>query len=146
MSYQQIHIVGNVGKDAEIKYLRDGTAVTEFTVAVSKVTGRGEQRKEKTTWFRVTVWREKAETAAQYVKKGNKILVVGEIDASAYTDKKTGEARASLELTATNFVFLGGPRGEAQPEGGAAYGANAGGGRSSGSNDQPYQDADEIPF
>lgn len=142
MSYQQVIIVGNVGRDPEIKYLRDGTAVTDFSVAVSKVSGRGEQRKEKTTWFKVTVWRERAELAAQYVKKGNRIMVVGEIDASAFTDKKTGEARASLELTAFNLVFLN-SKGEAQPEGGGSYNS---GGQGQGSSDQSYGNADDIPF
>jgi single-strand DNA-binding protein len=145
MTYQHITIVGNVGKDAEIKYLRDGTAVADFSVAVSKVTGRGEQRKEKTTWFRVTVWRERAETAAQYIKKGMKILVVGEIDASAFIDKKSGEARASLDLTASNFTFLS-PKGETQPEGGAPAYGNAGGGHAPSGNEPAYNEADDIPF
>jgi single-strand DNA-binding protein len=145
MTYQQITIVGNVGRDAEIKYLRDGTAVTDFSVAVSKVTGRGEQRKEKTTWFKVTIWRERAETAAQLIKKGTKILVVGEVDASAFTDKKTGEARASLEITCFNFQLLS-PKGETQPEGGAAYNANSGGGRAPSGEEPAYNEADDIPF
>ena len=104
--YQQITLVGNAGQDAEIKYLRDGTAVASFSLAVNKVTGRGEQRKQATTWFRVTVWREYAETISRYVKTGMKLLVVGEVDVSAYTDKKTGEARASLDVTARTVTFL----------------------------------------
>ncbi|MHB8624820.1 MAG: single-stranded DNA-binding protein [Aggregatilineales bacterium] len=104
--YQQITLVGNAGQDADIKYLRDGTAVATFNLAVNKFTGRGEQRKQSTTWFRVTVWREYAETISQHVKSGMKLLVVGEVDVSAYTDKKTGEARASLEVTASNVAFL----------------------------------------
>ena len=104
--YQQITVVGNAGQDAEIKYLRDGTAVATFNVAVNKVTGRGEQRKQTTVWFRITVWREYAETVSRYVKSGMKVLVVGEVDVSAYTDKQTGEARASLEVTARTVTFL----------------------------------------
>ena len=80
-------------------------AVCDFTVAVKKVTGKGESRKEETTWFKVTVWRERAETASQYIKKGMKIMVVGEVKASAYTNKQ-GQPIASLELTASNFQFL----------------------------------------
>ena len=104
--YQQITLVGNAGQDAEIKYLRDGTAVATFNVAVNKVTGRGEQRKQTTIWFRITVWREYAETVSRYVKSGMKVLVVGEVDVSAYTDKQTGEARASLEVTARTVTVL----------------------------------------
>jgi single-strand DNA-binding protein len=157
MTYQLITIVGNVGKDPEIKYLRDGIAVTDFTVAVSKVTGRGEQRKESTTWFRVTVWRERAETAAQLIKKGTRILVTGEVSASAFIDKKTGEARASLELTANEFRLLSS---RAETQGGAGGGEYAsedggggsgnynrgGGGNYSGGRQAPADDADEIPF
>lgn len=132
MTYQFLTIVGNVGKDAEIKYLRDGIAVTDFTVAVSKVTGRGDQRKESTTWFRVTIWRERAETAAQMIKKGARVLVTGEINASAFIDKKTGEARASLELTANEFRLL-----SSRAEGDT--------GMSQAARDH-FSDADEIPF
>jgi len=152
MTYQLITIVGNVGRDAEIKYLRDGVAVTDFSVAVSKVTGRGDQRKEKTTWFKVTLWRERAETAAQFVKKGTRILVTGEIDASAFIDKKTGEARASLDLTASDFRLLS-SRSEGQ--GGGDYAGeetgngmpqSRGGGSNYGGGRAPADDADEIPF
>ncbi|MHB8630109.1 MAG: single-stranded DNA-binding protein [Aggregatilineales bacterium] len=104
--FQQITLVGNAGQDAEIKYLRDGTAVATFSLAVNKVTGRGEQRKQRTTWMRITVWRDYAETISKYVKVGMKLLVVGEVDVAAYTDKKTGEARASLEVTASTVTFL----------------------------------------
>ena len=127
--YQQITLVGNAGQDAEIKYLRDGTAVATFNVAVNKVTGRGEQRKQTTVWFRVTVWREYAETVSRYVTRGMKVLVVGEVDVSAYTDKQTGEARASLEVTAHTVTFL-----DRKPEGVTA-------------NEPPHDSSgDEIPF
>ncbi len=113
--YQQITLVGNAGQDAEIKYLRDGTAVATFNLAVNKTIGKGEQRKQTTTWFRVTVWREYAETISRYVKTGMKLLVVGEVDVSAYTDKKTGEARASLDVTARTVQFLD-PKRDAETE------------------------------
>jgi single-strand DNA-binding protein len=103
--YQQITIVGNVGRDATLKYTSSGVAVADFSVAVSKVTGSGEARQEKTTWFRVTCWRNLGEIAGQYVKKGAKILVVGEIAASSYVDK-AGVTQVNLELTADNFKLL----------------------------------------
>lgn len=103
--YQQLIIVGNVGKDCELNYTPQGIAVAKFSVAVNKVTGKGEDRKEKTTWFRVTVWRERAETASQWIKKGMRIMVIGEVAASAYTGKD-GDPMASLEVTAYDFKFL----------------------------------------
>lgn len=105
MTYSQTIIIGNVGRDAELRYTPQGVAVTDFSVAVNKVTGKGETRKEKTTWYKVTVWRERAEVAGTYVKKGMKIMVVGEVEARAYLDKNQ-QPQASLELTASEFKFL----------------------------------------
>jgi single-strand DNA-binding protein len=139
MTYQQVTIVGNVGRDAEMRYTPQGVAVCDFSVAVNKVTGKGENRKEKTTWFKVTVWRERAETASQYIKKGMKILVVGEIDASAYTNKQ-GQPAASLELTASDFKFLDARGGGDGEQGGGEYqSARSNGG------DTP-EEAGDIPF
>ena len=135
MGWQQVIIIGNVGRDPEMRYTPQGVAVCDFSVAVTEVTGRGETRKEKTTWFKVTVWRERAETAAQYVKKGKQIMVVGTIDTSAYTNKQ-GEAKASLELTASNFQFLG----SRDDSDGAAAGRGA---ANSGSGERESTD---IPF
>lgn len=105
--YQQITLIGNLGRDPEMRYTPTGTPVTNFTMAVSRswVDQNGE-RQEKTTWFRVTAWRKLAETASQYLVKGSKVLVVGEIeDPNTYTDKE-GTARASLEVTANTIRFL----------------------------------------
>ncbi len=170
MTYQMITIVGNVGRDAELRYLKDGTAVTDFSVAVSKYTGRGEDRKEKTTWFKVTIWRERAETAAQLIRKGTKILVTGEVDVDAYMDKTSNQPRASLTITAGTFQLLS-PKAEAQGGDGQqqeeSYGspapastgrsAPARGGSGGGNNGGSYrggsgggrpqaEDPDDIPF
>lgn len=103
--YSKTLIIGNVGRDAELSYTPTGLAVAKFTVAVNKVTGKGDTRKESTTWYRVTVWRELAESVAPYIKKGITIFVEGEIGLNAYTNKK-GEAAASLELTAYTIKLL----------------------------------------
>ncbi len=136
--WQQVIIVGNVGRDPEMSYTPQGIAVCKFSVAVNKVTGKGENRKEKTIWFRVTVWRERAETASQYIKKGMRIMVIGEVDVSVYTDKQ-GQPAATLELTANDFKFLD-RRGEGGGEAGEYQGArdNAGG--------QAVDDVSDIPF
>jgi len=135
--YQRIIIVGNVGRDAEMRYTPTGVPVTSFSVAVNRRwnSASGEQQ-EKTTWFRVTCWRKLAETAGQYVKKGSKILVEGEVEAQAYVDRE-GTARGTLELTASNFRFLG-SRAEAG-EGGAPGAPGAAG------EDFPVHE-DDIPF
>ncbi len=112
MTWQETIIVGNLGRDPELRYTPNGTAVCDFSMAVNKTwTDRETQeRREKTTWFRVTAWRHLAELASQYLSKGRQVLVAGEIDASAWVGQD-GEPRASLELTASTIRFLQGGEG-----------------------------------
>ncbi len=131
--YQKTIVVGHLGRDPEMRYTQSGVPVTSFSVATTRKwsSASGEQQ-EKTTWFRVTCWRKLAELTAQYLKKGRLVLVEGDIEASAFTDRE-GNARASLELTATNIKFLGG---RAEGEGGPG---------AAGGEDFPVHE-DEIPF
>ncbi len=106
--YQYTIIIGNVGRDPELRYTPAGRAVCDFSVAVSrKWTDRttGEAR-EETTWFHVSAWGTLAETCNEYVRKGMQIMVSGEIEASAFVGQD-GAARASLDLTARDVQFLG---------------------------------------
>jgi len=130
--FQQCIIVGNVGKDPEMRYTPDGTPVTSFTVAVNKkwTSGEGGQG-EKTWWFKVSCWRKLAETTNQYLKKGRQVMVIGEIDASSWTDQE-GKPRASLDLTARDVRFLG------TREGGGSGGE--------GSGAPVAHDEEDIPF
>ena len=106
--YQHTVIVGNLGRDPEMRYTPSGVPVTTFSVAVSrKWKGQDGEQHEKTTWFRVKAWRKLGELCNQYLSKGRLVLVEGEIDASAWVGQD-GEARATLELTAQNVRFLGG--------------------------------------
>ena len=109
--YQKTVVVGHLGRDPEMRYTPSGVPVTSFSVATTrKWTNANGEQQEKTTWFRVTCWRKLAESTAQYLQKGRLVLVEGDVEASAWTDRE-GAARASLELTATTVRFLGG-RGE----------------------------------
>lgn len=105
--YQQIMLIGNLGRDPEMRYTPSGVPVTTFTVAVNRRwTGQDGQPQEKTLWFRVTAWRKLAETASQYLTKGSKVLVVGTLEEpQAYIDRE-GQPRASLEVTAQDIRFL----------------------------------------
>lgn len=113
--WSQTIIVGNVGRDVEMRYTQAGIPVASFSVAVTRKFGSGDDRQEKTTWYKVTCWRQLAEIASQYVKKGMQVMVVGTVDVSAYVNK-AGEAAASLEMTADTLQMLGG-RGEAEAAG-----------------------------
>jgi len=122
--WSQTIIVGNVGRDVNFKYTQSGVPVADFSVAVTRKFGGkdGAERQEKTTWYKVTCWRNLAEIANQYVRKGMQVMVVGQTEVSSYLDK-SGQPAASLELTADNFQMLGG-RGEG--EGRASSGAGGG--------------------
>jgi len=110
--YQRTIVVGRLGRDPEMRYTPDGTPVTSFNIATSrKWTNPEGQQQEKTTWFRVTAWQKLAETCNQYLTKGQLVLVDGDIDVSAWSDKTSGEARATLELRAWTVRFLS-PKGE----------------------------------
>ena len=120
--YQQITLIGNLGRDPEMRYTPSGTAVTNFSVATSRSwTGQDGQRQDKTTWFRVAAWDRLAETCNQYLTKGQKVLVVGEVEEpSTWTDRE-GKTRASLEVRARNVQFLNTrAESEARPGGPAA--------------------------
>jgi single-strand DNA-binding protein len=110
--YAKTQIIGHIGGEVEMRYTPQGIPVTNFSVATNRTwkDANGEKH-EKVTWFRVTVWRQMAETCAQYLSKGRLVFVEGEIEASAWTDKE-GNAKASLELTATTVKFLSGRNGE----------------------------------
>lgn len=110
-SFQQITLVGNVGGEPELKFLPSGVPVCNFSLAVNEVRGSGETRTETVTWFRIAVWRQLAETVAQWLSKGRQVMVVGKVSARAYTDK-SGNPAVSLDVNADQIVFLG-ARGEA---------------------------------
>ena len=145
--YQKITVVGNLGRDPEMRYMPDGTAVTSFSVATGrrwtdKATG---QPVDETTWFRVSVWGRQAETANQYLAKGRKVLVEGRIKPDPSTGspriwtRQDGTVGSSYEITASNIVFLSSRGEDGDYEGGGEYegGGNAGGGA---------QEEDESPF
>ena len=83
--WQQCIIIGNLGRDPEMRFTGDGTPVTSFSVAVNRRwTNQDGSQGEKTWWFRVTAWRRLAETCNQYLRKGSPVMVIGEVDASGW--------------------------------------------------------------
>jgi len=134
--YQKTQVIGHLGRDPEMRYTQNGTAVTSFNVATTRkwTSANGEQQ-EKTTWFRVSCWGKLAETTAQYLQKGRLVFVEGEIEASAWTDKE-GAPRASLELRAFTVKFLSG----------RVDGAEAGAGGVAPGGDDFAVHEDDIPF
>ncbi|NWG17647.1 MAG: single-stranded DNA-binding protein [Chloroflexi bacterium] len=133
--YAYTVIVGNVGRDPEMRYTGSGVPVCSFSVAVTErwTDRQTSERKEKTTWYRVSAWRGLAETCNTYVKKGMPILVAGQVSVSAYQDQ-SGQPAATLELTARDVQFLGS---RADREGGGEGGYD---------DFAPPDKMDDIPF
>ena len=115
MTWHQTIVVGNLGGDPEFRYLDSGQSVCNFSVAVSerwRDRNSGEQR-QRATWYRVAVWGAQAEACNQYLSKGSRVMVIGNVAARAYMNRN-GEATASLDLTARDVKFLGAGNGEQQ--------------------------------
>jgi single-strand DNA-binding protein len=108
MSFNKIILVGNLGRDPELRYTPQGTPVCSFSLATN------ERRKDRntgentdiTTWFRVTLWGRQAETASQYLQRGRPVYIEGRLRVEEYTDRD-GNKRHSLEVNATDMQFIG---------------------------------------
>lgn len=100
-SFNKIIIVGYLGRDPEMRYTPQGTAVCNFSVATTEKKGDD----EITTWFRVQVWGKQAENVNQYLSKGSQVYVDGRLKQDEYTDKE-GNKRTTLEVNASDVRFL----------------------------------------
>ena len=109
MSFNRITLVGNLGRDPELRYTPQGTPVCTFSLATNerRRETHGGEPKEVTTWFRVTLWGRQAEAAAQYLQKGRTVYVEGRLRVEEYTDRE-GKPRHSIEVSATDLQFIGG--------------------------------------
>jgi single-strand DNA-binding protein len=118
--YQHLTIIGNLGRDPEMRYTPSGTPVTTFSMATNRTyKGNDGQQVKETCWFRVSVFGKMAETVTQYLHKGSMVLVEGRMTPDKTTggpriwDKQDGTKGASFEVFATNVRFMpGGQRGE----------------------------------
>ena len=108
MSFNKIIIVGNLGRDPELRYTPQGTAVCSFSMATN------EKRKDKagelqdvTTWFRITLWNKQAENASKYLTKGSAVYIEGRLRIEEWTDRD-GNNRYTLEVQGSDMQFLSG--------------------------------------
>ena len=106
MAFSKVMIIGNLGRDPEMRYTPNGRAVTEFSVAVthsSRDQATGEWSDESTDWFRVTVWGDRAERTAEQFRKGNRVFVEGRFRTREF-ERKDGTKGISLEITADSVI------------------------------------------
>ena len=133
MSYNKVVIIGNLGRDPELRYTPNGTPVCTFSIATNeRRKDRNGEYQDHVTWFRITLWQRRAEAASQYLSKGLPVYIEGRLRVEEYVDRD-GKQRHSLEVEATEMQFLSGrqERGEAS---------------SQQSHNEPDLSEEDIPF
>ena len=161
-SLNKVLLIGNLGKDPELRYTPDGLAILKFSIATSEYfNDKSGNKSEKTTWHNIVAFGKMGQTLANYLNKGKQVCVEGRINNRSYDDKD-GNKKYISEIVATNIVLLGAKGGGAGTEaadadygqtsndygyagqnGGSSYGA--GSANTGGVSNQPNED-DDIPF
>jgi single-strand DNA-binding protein len=127
-SVNKVILIGNLGKDPEVKYTPSGTPVAKLTLATNerfKDKNSGEWQ-DRTEWHNIVLWQRLAEIAGEYLKKGSKVYIEGRLQTHSWDDKQTNQKRYMTEVIGNDLVLLGG-RGEgAGDDGGRSRAAGAG--------------------
>ena len=151
MSFNKITIVGNLGRDPELRYTPQGTPVCNFSIATNeKRRDKSGEMQDLTTWFRVTLWNKQAENASKYLTKGSPVYVEGRLRIEEWTDRD-GNNRYTLEVQGNDMQFISaGPRGGEysgdSPADEFSGPASGGGGSSRDDFAPPSSSDDDIPF
>lgn len=108
MSFNKIIIVGNLGRDPELRYTPQGSAVCNFSMATNeKRRDKSGELQDITTWFRITLWGRQAENASKYLNKGSSVYIEGRLKLDEWVDRD-GNQRQTLDVTATDMQFISG--------------------------------------
>lgn len=150
-------LLGNVGKDPEIRYTQSGTAVANFSLATTEKRKVGGEWQDHTEWHNIVAWGKLAETCSNYLSKGKQAYIEGRIQTRKWDDRD-GNTRYSTDIVADQLVLLGGRGGSEKSDFGAPqgqYGSNAPRANSaSGENEYPepndggnnFDPNDDVPF
>ena len=150
----KVILIGNLGRDPEVRSTPSGQPVASFTMATSRRwRDKNGQKQEQTEWHQVVVWGKQAEIAGQYLTKGKQIYLEGRLQTRSWDDRQTGEKRYRTEVICENFQMLGSQRGGEFEGGGDRAGAGYGGGQQP-SSGPSYDEGgyggepedDDIPF
>jgi len=119
----KVILIGNLGKDPEVRYTQGGQAVANLRIATSRswTDKQSGQRKEETEWHDVEVWGKQAEQCGEYLAKGRQVYVEGRLKTDKWQDKQSGQERSRVKVVADSVRFLGG-RGAGGPGGGGGRG------------------------
>jgi single-strand DNA-binding protein len=136
-------LIGNLGRDPELRYTQSGQPVANFTLATTETWNKREGgREERTEWHRIVAWGRTAELCAQYLSKGRTVYIEGRIQTREWENKE-GQKQRTTEIVAQTVQFLGSPRGSG---GSGSGGSSGGGGDYSGPPDDGPPPGDDIPF
>jgi single-strand DNA-binding protein len=151
-SVNKVILIGNLGKDPEVRHLEGGVAVARFPIATSEsFKDKSGQRQERTEWHTIVLWRGLAEVAEKYLRKGQSVYIEGKLRTNNYQDKD-GIQRYSTEIVADSMTMLGGGAGkDNNGNGGSGYqesAASTGGSNFSSGNASATQndEPDDLPF
>jgi single-strand DNA-binding protein len=128
-SLNRVTLIGNLGKDPEVKYTPSGTPVAKLALATNeRFKDKSGEWQDRTEWHNVVLWQRQAEIAGEYLKKGSKVYIEGRLQTRSWDDKTSGQKKYMTEVVANDLILLGG-RGEAGggDSGGSSRGAAAGG-------------------
>jgi single-strand DNA-binding protein len=140
-SVNKVTLIGNVGKDPEIKFAANGNAIASFSLATTDRTkDQGGNWTDRTEWHSLVAFQRTAEIIRDYVKKGSKLYIEGRIQTRSWDDKNSGEKKYRTEIIVGDLVLLSG-RGEGEGGGGASYGSR---GSSSSYDQRPPASSDDL--
>ena len=146
MSVNKVLLIGNLGRDPEVRYLPSGNPVANFSIATSEnYTDRNGTKQERTDWHNVVVYGKQAELCGQYLKKGRQVFVEGRISYRNYEAKDGSGKRYVTDIVAQRVQFLGGRAGAGADDLGD-FGGGRGGAGQPGGGDLPPMDDEDIPF
>jgi len=148
-SVNKVILVGNLGRDAELRYTPGGAAVATLNLATTEVwNDKGGQRQEKTEWHRIVLWGKQAESLQEYLTKGKQICVEGRLQTRQWDDKD-GNKKYTTEIKADRITLLGGGGGGAGRSGGTDRAERGGPSAPHSGGDEPPMEPitdDDIPF
>jgi len=142
-SVNKVILLGNLGKDPEVKYTPSGVPVAKFSLATNeRYKDKGGEWQDRTEWHNIVVWQRLAEIVGEYVKKGSKIYIEGRLQTSSWEDKQSGEKKYRTEIIASDLVLLSG-RGEGGGEHGGEHQGRSSRGPAGGPSFDQRTQADE---
>ena len=155
-SVNKVILIGNLGKDPELRYTPSGTAVASFSLATNeRYKDKEGNWQDRTEWHKIVAWQRLAEIAGEYLKKGRTCYIEGRLQTRSWDDKESGQKKYSTEIVASDLVLLGG-QGQGQGGGGRDHDEEAAPARTrsaSASHAPAHDDAgsqgitdDDIPF